>query len=143
MLSNTTQLVGRHIWIRIWGEGATGLPFLRHLRVHWIQMWALAAFPKGRCAPQGLCPQAVSGTAQFSELHGLDLPTEEVGTEGLTQPVSRGQRAAQGTTHSERNQTEVLATLTFKDPVWPMWQSKDINLSIGSLPGSRNINRIN
>lgn len=85
----------------------------------------------------------MSGAAQFSELRGLDPPAEEEGTEGLTQPVNRGQRAAQGTTLSERNQTEVLDTLSFKDPLWPMWQSKNINLSIDSLPGSRNINSIN
>lgn len=43
----------------------------------------------------GDLPSAVSGAAQFSELHGLDPPAGEVGTEGLTQPVSRGQRAGQ------------------------------------------------
>lgn len=79
-------------------------------------MWALKAGVRGqlcwRPAPQDLCPQA----AQFSELQGLDLPAEKLGTGG-----NSGQRAAQGTTLSERNQAEVLATFSFKDPLWPRW----------------------
>lgn len=105
-----------------------------HVTANWIRMWVTGciSWRQAWVGSDGDMPLRVS------ELHVRSwsalILCRGMGTEWLSQPVNRGQSAAQGTILSERNQTEVLATLSFKDPLWLVSQSKKVNPGLGSLP---------